>query len=111
MIYNTRPTSKTRLSGRIPFLGERLEVKIKRMAENKEPITEISEPVYGSRADGVQPSTNIRSDRWDAAIDAMDVISKSRVAKRDNKHETKGAIETADLGKQASDGMKAEGEM
>lgn len=107
MVYNSRQREKTRVTGRTPYEGESLEVKINRMLEDNEPITEISETYYGSREDGVIPSTNIRSDRWDAAVDAMDAANRSKVAKREARGQKAAKAET--IGEQAKEGMRNEG--
>ena len=40
---------------------------------------------YSERKDGVLPETDIRTDRFDVALDAMDKASKSVRAKREAK--------------------------
>ncbi|AXH77590.1 MAG: hypothetical protein [Microviridae sp.] len=108
MIYNNKKRAGGSLKGRSTYEGERLEIKISRMLEDNEPITEISERIYGSREEGVIPSTNIRSDRWDAAVDAMDAANQSKIARREAKREKPTKDET--IGEQAQRGMSAEGE-
>lgn len=39
--------------------------------------------LYTEKKDGVIPETNIRSDRWDLAMMALDSVERSRVARRD----------------------------
>ena len=63
--------------------GESLEKKVKRIVENSEPINDGAHIIYTERGKGVQPEYNIRTDRFDIAVDAMGIISKSRVAKRE----------------------------
>lgn len=62
--------------------GETIEEKLQRVVNNKEAITDGAPPIYTERSDGVQPAYNIRADKWDIAIDAMDVVSKTDIAKR-----------------------------
>lgn len=62
--------------------GETIEQKIERIVSNKEPITDGAPLIYTDRKDGVQPDYDIRTDRWDAAITAMDKVTKSKLAKR-----------------------------
>ncbi|MEM0173216.1 MAG: hypothetical protein QXI16_01765 [Sulfolobaceae archaeon] len=38
--------------------------------------------IYTNRKDGVLPGYNIRTDRFDVAIDAMDKVAMSKLAKR-----------------------------
>lgn len=62
--------------------GEYLELKVKKILTSQEPIEAISPIIYTARKDGVEPQYNIRSDRWDIAIEAMDKVSKSKISKR-----------------------------
>lgn len=64
--------------------GSTLELKIAKMLENNEPLKADIGLLYTERKAGVLPGTNVRTDRWEIAADAMDKISKSKIAKRDN---------------------------
>ena len=61
--------------------GETIEQKIRRVVENKEPITDGAPIVYTERKDGVLPQFNIRTDKWEIALEAMDKVQASRIAK------------------------------
>ena len=74
--------------------GETLEEKIMRIVENNEPISAGAPIVYTDRRDGVLPAYNIRTDRFEVAIDAMDKISASNIAKREEYLATKETTET-----------------
>lgn len=63
--------------------GETIEMKIERIMSNKEPIQDGAPLIYTEREDGVLPAYDIRTDRFDIAIDAMDRVTKSTYAKRD----------------------------
>lgn len=65
--------------------GETIEQKIERIVTNKEPITDGAPLVYTDRKDGVLAGYNIRTDRFEVAVEAMDVVSKSIQAKREHK--------------------------
>lgn len=87
---------------------DRLELKLRRLIESKEPIDEnVTVPVvYTERKDGVLPAYDIRTDRFDLAIMAMDAANKMRDAKRwqgtDVPDEiTKSAGQTGATGEQA----------
>lgn len=58
--------------------GERLECKIERMTENNEPIGETAPLIYTPRKDGVIAAYDIRTDKWDIALDAMSKVNKTR---------------------------------
>lgn len=66
--------------------GETLEQQIERMVNNKESIKEGTALVYTERKDGVRPEMNIRTDRWEIAIDATEKIARSYKAKREERH-------------------------
>lgn len=45
--------------------------------------------LYTEKKDGVIPETNIRSDRWDLAMMALDSVERSRIARRDGTGDVK----------------------
>ena len=78
--------------------GESIELKIERLIENNEPISDSAPIIYTERKDGVLPQYDIRTDRFELAIDAMDKVSRSHVAKRVEMYKKKedGLEETSD---------------
>ena len=54
---------------------------MRRVVENKEPITDGAPIVFTEKKDGVLPQFNIRTDKWEIALDAMDKVQASRIAK------------------------------
>lgn len=67
--------------------GINIETKVARMVSNEEPITDSVPLFYGSAKDGVRPEYNIRTDRFQVAMEAHDKISsyeKSQYLKRVN---------------------------
>lgn len=60
------------------YEGELLEDKVKRITENNEPISDGAPLVYTKRADGVRPEYNVRTDKWDVAIETMDKVSQAK---------------------------------
>jgi hypothetical protein len=65
--------------------GERIEQKVARLLDNNEPITDGASEIFTERKDGVMEAYNIRTDRFEVACDAMDTVSKSKLAKREGK--------------------------
>ena len=63
--------------------GETIETKVARITQNKEPITDRAPIIFTEKKDGVLPAYNIRTDRFDIALEAMDKIGKSK-AKKEN---------------------------
>lgn len=63
------------------YQGESIEGKIARIVENKEPITDGAPIIYTEKKDGVLPQFDIRTDRWDIALEAMDKVNQANIAK------------------------------
>ena len=57
--------------------GETIEEKVQRVVENKEPIEDGAPIIYTERKDGVIPAYDIRADKWDIALNAMDQVNKT----------------------------------
>ena len=64
--------------------GESIEAKVCRIVNNGEPISDGAPLIYTERKDGVKDEYNIRTDRFDIALKAMDYVTASNRAKRDN---------------------------
>lgn len=101
-MYKKIKFTSTSIEINTSYEGETIEAKIRRIVNNREPISDGAPLVYTERKDGVKPEYDIRTDRWDIAIDAMDVVSKTHKAKREQRHKPK--ID----GDEAIKGMKAE---
>lgn len=65
------------------FEGETIEEKVERIVTNKEPISDGAPMIYTEKSAGVLPAYNIRTDRFDIAIDATSKIEAARQAKRE----------------------------
>ncbi|UCS96044.1 MAG: hypothetical protein [Microviridae sp.] len=63
------------------YEGETIEMKVARVVNNNEPITDGAPIIYTEKKDGVMPDYNVRTDRWDIAIEAMDKVNKAEIAK------------------------------
>lgn len=61
--------------------GEPIEDKIRRILDENEPITDGAPVIYTDKKDGVRPEFNIRADKWDIAIQAMDKVSNYEASK------------------------------
>jgi hypothetical protein len=65
--------------------GETLEMKVKRIMTNGEPVSDTAPIIYTDRKDGVNPAYNIRTDRFETALEAADLNNKVRIARREGK--------------------------
>ena len=84
--YTNRNTRKnTDLNINTSVEGETIEMKIERITVNREPITDGAPLIYTERKDGVLAGYDIRTDRFDVAIEAMDKVSKTNQAKREER--------------------------
>lgn len=61
--------------------GEPIEDKIRRILDENEPITDGAPVIYTDKKDGVRPEFDIRADKWDIAIQAMDKVSNYEASK------------------------------
>ena len=84
-MFKQNRAEKTSIRVNNSYIGERIEEKIERIVHNGEPIQDGAPIVYTERKDGVKPEYNIRTDRFDVAIDAMDKVSKTYKAKREER--------------------------
>lgn len=81
MKYSKPSKNNNRLKSIEIYEGESIETKCARILQNKEPITDTAPIIYTAKEDGILPAYNIRTDRFDIAIDAYDKITKSSVKK------------------------------
>ncbi|AXH78068.1 MAG: hypothetical protein [Microviridae sp.] len=71
------------------YEGETIETKVRRITTNKEPIKDGAPLIYTERKDGVKPATNIKTDRFEIALEAMDKATKSHITNRDQRNKPK----------------------
>ena len=84
-MYRKNKMAKTTIVANESYEGECIEQKIQRLLKNKEPLDGTVPLTYTERKDGVKPEFNIRTDRWEVAAEAMDKVTRSKIAKRDEK--------------------------
>lgn len=90
-MYNRKSPKGTLVKGNPPTEGESIEVKIRRLMRNKEPLDDgVEVPlIYTERSKGVQAAYNIKTDRFEVAAGVMDKVHKDTLAKREHKPEVK----------------------
>ena len=76
--YNIAKPTKLRINQSVE--GETIEMKMRRIVDNKEPITDGATLFYGPKGE-IMAGHNIRTDRFEIAVDATDAISKANIAK------------------------------
>lgn len=82
-MYRKQYTNETTLEVNTSIEGETLEEKIERITNNGEPITDGAPMIYTERKQGVLPEYDPRTDRFEIAIEAMDKVTSSKIAKRE----------------------------
>lgn len=88
-MYKKKTFRKTHIKKNLGLEGEPIEIKMRRIIENNERIEGEAPLIYTERSEGVLPSYNIKTDRFDAALDATDKIAKSIAAKREERYKSK----------------------
>jgi hypothetical protein len=81
-MYHKNRIEKTSISCNESYTGESIEGRVKRLVYNQESIGDGAPLIYTDRRKGVQPEYNIRSDRFDIALDSMDKVHSDKLAKR-----------------------------
>ena len=105
--YRVKGFTKTGLNINNSIEGESIERSLERISENKEPIDNSRGLVYTERKDGVLPAYDIRTDRFELAVEATDKIAKSYLAKREERLKEKGKVvdlNKKDVGNESTQG-------
>ena len=55
--------------------GENILTKVRRILDENEPLTDGAPIIYTPKEDGVRPEFDIRTDKWQIAINAMDRVN------------------------------------
>lgn len=80
--YKRTTPPKTSINQYNGFIGERIEDRVRRMVYNQEPMGDGSPLIYHDRKKGVMPEHNIRTDRFEVAIDSLDKLSTKKLTER-----------------------------
>ena len=93
-MYKRNQPTKTTIQRNESVEGERLETKIERFIYDKDTLAEGDHAplIYTEKNAGVQAGYNIRTDRWEVAAEAMDVVHRGKVAKRSDKTEVPDSL-------------------
>lgn len=72
---------QTGMSVNTSYEAEHFHMKIRKMMENKEPIESITPLIYTPRKEGVIPQYDIRTDKFEIAMEARNSIDATITAK------------------------------
>lgn len=98
-MYKYEKPTTTSIKVNTSYEGEMIETKVNRIVNNGEPINDAAPLIYTERKDGVEPAYNIRTDRFEIAVEAMDTVHKTNLAKRDEKAKIIGIDEKIETDK------------
>lgn len=84
--YTFNKATPTSLKVNKGYIGESIEKYMARILNNKEPIKGGSPIIYTERDAGVIYETNIRSDRFERAVELTDKKANLLIAKRGGKN-------------------------
>jgi len=84
-MYKVNNYPNTSLKVNQSIEGQTLEQKIEQITNNKEQIKDGAPLIFTEKSEGVKAGYNIRTDRFEIAIDAMDKMLKSNIAKSESK--------------------------
>lgn len=111
--------SKTTIKRNSSVEGETIEKKIRRIMMQGEAIEDGAPLIFVEEKDGVPHETNIRTDRFDLAVEALDSLTRDSLAKSEggstpqkdkNNNDDKNKESKKDSGEAApKDGGKKEG--
>ena len=82
-MYRPTRATQTTLQLNDSYEGETIEQKVRRITQNQEPITDGAPIIYTERKDGVKPEYDVRTDRFELAVEAMDTVTQQKIAKRE----------------------------
>lgn len=80
--YLREKALNTTINVNVSVVGERLEERVHRMLYNQEPIGDGAPLIYTDRRKGVLAEHDIRTDRFEIALDAIDNVHKKNLERR-----------------------------
>lgn len=82
MSYKRKPYKRTSISNPSTLVAETIEETMVRVIEGNETIDGEKELIYSERKHGVLAGYNMRTDKFEIAVEATTVIAKSEIAER-----------------------------
>ena len=93
MIITKLITYKTGLNINESYEAKSLEAELRKVMEEKSPITSISPEIFTERKEGVMPEYDIRTDKWEVAEKAMEKVSQTQIAARKKADKTEDKLD------------------
>lgn len=85
---------KTKINGIKPYEADYLEKMIEKRMTGEDIVVGGKGVIFTEREDGVISAHNIRTDRFEEAMEAMDRITARKIAGKEGFEERKKSIET-----------------
>lgn len=76
--------------------GETLTKKIQRILDENEPLTDGAPIIYTPKQAGVREDCNIRTDKWEIAMNAMDRVNNYKLSEYLKKGEAEAPTKAKD---------------
>lgn len=92
LMYKVPAMQGTSININESYEGETIEQKIDRVLNNGEAIEDGAPIIYTERKDGVISECDIRTDRFDAALDLTDKMHASHIAERQSRIENRESL-------------------
>lgn len=73
--------SKTNFDINESVEGQSIEERMRQATISGQPIESAAPMIYTDKKDGVLPQYDIRTDRWDIALNATDKVARAQIAK------------------------------
>ena len=86
--------------------GETLIKKIQRILDENEPLTDGAPMIYTPKEAGVRADCNIRSDKWEIAMNAIDKVNNYKLSQ----YLKKGEAETPNVDEKKAEKGEGTGE-
>lgn len=103
-MYKKTVLRQGKLKSNNSYEAEPLERQLERKIQNKEPLSGDSPMIYTERREGVLPSYDIRTDRFEVALDATNKIQKSYQARREERAKAQMDVVKDDAGSEPIQG-------
>lgn len=86
------------------YEAESMVVKLRRIMEEKEPIDDVAPIIYTDKKNGVMKEYDIRTDRFDVALEAMGIMREAELAALAKSE----SVPTADAGVAGEEGVQGQ---
>jgi len=88
-MYKLQKNTQTSIERNLSTVAETIEEKIRRALTNGEKLDGQSELQYTERKDGVRPEFNVRTDKWDLAVESIEKFQQDKALLKEKKEAEK----------------------